>query len=353
MLILTMLLVGMALIPAVNAQEDNFSEDEYNFPEYGPNIFVELKDDSNVIETRGIIPEMTEIKEQVEWLDKLETSIRSSKDELEPYMKEYGGPLVGFGINYQGYLFVEFDNELDTIDKSTIDKIYNIIEEDAKKIELNNIPVVFKIGEEETLDSRSSQWPNMYGGIRIVRSGNIGSTLSFAAKDKSSGTYGFVMSGHAAINAGGIGSPIYQPNTSRLVGYVEDIGGVYADAAWVEATNIVDDIYYTTDTNQKDVTDYEDADLGNTVYMSGISSSVESGTVTQEYVDQNSDTFGTLENQFSATYESASGDSGAPVYKTTLNGVKIVGVHRSSTNTSARFSPVSGVESDLGVVPLK
>lgn len=51
MLLLTML-VGMALIPAVNAQrEDNFSEDEYNLPDYGPSIFANLKDDSTVIET--------------------------------------------------------------------------------------------------------------------------------------------------------------------------------------------------------------------------------------------------------------------------------------------------------------
>ncbi len=134
-LILAMLLVGMVLIPAVNAQqEDNFTEGEYYLPNYGPSIFAELKDDPDVIEIRGLMPEITDDKKQMEWIGTLETCIRSSKDELEPYMKEYGGPLVGFGIDYDGYLFVEFDKKLEgTIDKSTIDELYNIIEDDAKK----------------------------------------------------------------------------------------------------------------------------------------------------------------------------------------------------------------------------
>lgn len=134
-LILAMLLVSIALIPAVDAQqEDNFTEGEYYLPTYGPSIFEKLKDDSDVIETRGVIPQITDDKEKVKWLDTIETSIRSSKSELEPYMKENGGPLIGFGINYEGYLFVEFDEKLvDTINKSTIDELHNIIEDDAKK----------------------------------------------------------------------------------------------------------------------------------------------------------------------------------------------------------------------------
>lgn len=133
--ILAMLLVGMELIPAVNAQqEDNFTEGEYYLPDYGPSVFEKLKDDSDVIETRGVIPEIADDKEKVKWLDTIEASMRNSKDELEPYMQQYGGPVIGFGINYEGYLFVEFDKKLeDTVNKSTIDKLYNIIEDDAKK----------------------------------------------------------------------------------------------------------------------------------------------------------------------------------------------------------------------------
>lgn len=128
-LILVTLLVGMVLIPAVNAQqEDNFTEGEYYLPDYGPSVFEKLKDDSDVIETRGVIPQITDDKEKVKWLDTIETSMRNSKNELEPYMQQYGGPVIGFGINYEGYLFVEFDEKLkDSVNKSTMDKLYNIM----------------------------------------------------------------------------------------------------------------------------------------------------------------------------------------------------------------------------------
>ena len=90
-----------------------------------------------------------------------------------------------------------------------------IIDNNAKKADIVDTPVVFRMGEEEVMESRTTQWTNLIGGIRIVRGGNVGSTLMCAAQEDSSGTKGFIMSGHAAINAGGIGAPIYQPDTSK------------------------------------------------------------------------------------------------------------------------------------------
>ena len=77
-LILAML-VSMALIPAVGAQqEDNFSEDEYYLPDYGPSIFADLEDDSDVIDIRGTMPEIKVDEEQWEWLQVINTSILRS-----------------------------------------------------------------------------------------------------------------------------------------------------------------------------------------------------------------------------------------------------------------------------------
>jgi hypothetical protein len=337
----------MALIPAVSAQqEDNFTEGEYYLPDYGPSIFVELKDDSDVIETRGVIPEITEDEEKVKWLNTIETSMRSSKDELEFYMQQYGGPVIGFGINYEGYLFVEFDEKLkDTVNKSTMDELYNIIENDAKKMEISNIPVVFRSSTGEILESRTSTWTNLIGGIKIVRSTGASSTLSFAAKD-SSGNKGFVMSGHAAQNAG-IGGPIYQPTTSRQVGVVNYYNLVFADAAWVRASNVVDDVYYQDTDQLKDVASYGDTTLGHTVYKSGISTGLTSGTVNNIYLDMS-----TLQDQFTATYWSEPGDSGSPVFTVSGDTVRLVGVHKGRWGDYAAFSPISGVIQDLAVTPL-
>ena len=46
-----------------------------------------------MIGTRGMIPEIKEDDKKAKRLDALETIMRSSKDKLEPYMKENGGPL--------------------------------------------------------------------------------------------------------------------------------------------------------------------------------------------------------------------------------------------------------------------
>jgi hypothetical protein len=346
-LVLAVLLVSIAVIPTVNAQEeDNFTDSEYYLPDYGPSVFEKLKNDLDVIATRGVVPEITDDDEKVKWLDIIETSMRSSKDELEPYMQQHGGPVIGFGINYEGYLFVEFDEKLkDTVNKSTMDKLYNIIEEDAKKMGVSNIPVVFRSSAGEILESRTSTWSNLIGGIRL-QGGNEYSTLSFAAKKDSTSKKGFVMSGHAAINAGGIGASIYQPNTPRQVGTVTYYNYVFADAAWVEANNVVDDIYYQDTDQTKDVASYGDTTTGHTVYKSGISTGLTSGNVVDEYI-----LMGTLQDQFTATYSSSPGDSGAPVF---INGstVKLVGVHKGRWGDYAAFSPMSGVRQDLGITPL-
>lgn len=354
-LLVSILLIGFAWAGASDSNQDESQdesfEEEYYFPEYGANTFDSLKKDSNTIETRGTVPKLTDDKAKVEWLDTLWESINNSGSELHPYMKENGGPLIGFGVNYGGYIFVEFDEEIKDIGKSTMDKFYSMIDTNAKNAEVSDVPVVFRKGEKEYLDSRTTTWNNLIGGIKIVGGGSQ-STLSFAAED-SSGNKGFVMSGHAAMSAGGVGADIYQPTTARKVGEVDYITGHFADAAWVEASNVNDDIYYDDTNDVRDVRSYYDPGLGTKVYKSGIATGLTSGYVLERYVEQSSNTFGTLYRQFSADYDSAGGDSGAPVFKKYGSQIIICGVHRSSYGDTTRFSPISGVELDLDVTPLK
>jgi hypothetical protein len=351
-ILLLAMIAGIMLVPAVNAQqEDNFFDDGSDLPDYDPSIFEKLKDDSDVIETRGVILNITDDKEKVKWLDTLEMCIENSTDELDPYMMENGGPLIGFGHHVDGYILVVFNEKLsNSINDSTMDEMYTIISNNGKKVGLSNVPVVFKTGNIPQITSRTSTWTNLIGGIKL-RSGNAYSTLSFAAED-SSGTTGFVMSGHAAESVG-VGGSIYQPDTSRLVGSVEDIGGNYADAAWVEATNVEAKVYHQDTDVTKDVTDSGEPSKHLTVYMSGVTSGKQRGSVKILYREITHPIYGSLDDQCAATYDSAAGDSGAPVYKLTATGVKIVGVHWGRNGDYAYFSPISGVSNDLGVEPLE
>ncbi|RZN42792.1 MAG: hypothetical protein EF813_01135 [Methanosarcinales archaeon] len=105
------------------------------------------------------------------------------------------------------------------------------------------------------------------------------------------------------------------------------------------------------------VTDYRDhPDKDDIVFKTGITTGLTMGTV-EGKTDVGSQTHGTLEDQYYADYTSAGGDSGSPVYIYTNHYPddperEIVGIHWGLTSDYAYFSPVSGVETDLGVVPL-
>ena len=130
------------------------------------------------------------------------------------------------------------------------------------------------------------------------------------------------------------------------IGVVNSYNLVFADAAWVRASNVVDDIYYQDNNQTKDVYYYGDTTQGHRVYKSGIATGLTYGDVVNEYINM-----GTLQDQFTATYSSATGDSGAPVF---IEGstVRLVGVHGGRWGDYAYFSPISGVIQDLGITPL-
>ncbi|ABE52267.1 hypothetical protein [Methanococcoides burtonii] len=351
--IIGIMLTGFAWAESSDSSQDEAFEEEYYFPEYESTTLESLKKSSDVIETRGTVPILTKDKEKVEWLDSMWENINNSESELHPYMKEYGGPLTGFGVNYGGYIFVDFDEGIRDVDKSTIDKFYNIIDANTKEAELSDIPVVFRKGKVVHLDSRTTRWDDMIGGIKINYQNSTGSwfasTLSFAAED-SSGNKGFVMSGHAANTSGGVGGDIYQGG--RKVGDVTYITAHFADAAWVQTNDVNDDIYYDDIDDVRDVRSFYDPSLGTKVYMSGITSGLVYGDVTERYINKNHAVFGTLYDQFVADYNSASGDSGAPVFKKYGSQVMISGVHWGHNDTNTFFSPISGIALDLDVEPL-
>lgn len=145
----------------------------------------------------------------------------------------------------------------------------------------------------------------------------------------------------------------YINTTSRQIGTVTYYNGVFADAAWVQANNVADDVYYQDTNVLKDVASYGDTTLGTKVYKSGIASGLTNGTVNNEYISVYSSPFeGDLQDQFTATYSCIAGDSGSPVFTVSGSTVRIVGINWGYQSTCSVFSPISGVTQDLGVTPL-
>jgi len=142
---------GISEIPVVFM----WAHDEENLPlpDYGPQIFEEVKNEPDFIATRGTMPVITNSSEKVEWEEKAGKCIDSFRDELQSYMLENGGPLVGFGYDYRGYIFVEFDKMSPTsVNDSMIDEIYLIIETHCEQEGVSEVPVVFEWGEVPIVD---------------------------------------------------------------------------------------------------------------------------------------------------------------------------------------------------------
>ncbi|MCQ6962827.1 hypothetical protein PV02_06965 [Methanolobus chelungpuianus] len=103
---LSIMVISVIFIGIGSASDSDSSRDEslnYYLPDYGAKTFDSLKADSNVIEIRGVVPEITEDKEKKVWLNRIGTSMRLSKDKIMPYTELNGQFVSGFGINYGGY----------------------------------------------------------------------------------------------------------------------------------------------------------------------------------------------------------------------------------------------------------
>jgi len=150
--LLTVLII--LLIPgfAYAATNETVNVDDLTIPDYGPHIFEELKNDSEVIAVRGTIPTITSNKEKLEWTDKLvDCSLNLDKD-MHKYFED--GSIVDFGTCIGGYLKVGFDSEApEKINDAVIDEIYIVIDNQCKKQGITDVPVVFVWSEIATEDS--------------------------------------------------------------------------------------------------------------------------------------------------------------------------------------------------------
>lgn len=366
-LLVVMMLVSMAF-PGASAPNKEFPKDlpervllglndsqlqDREIPDFGPEIFENLKKEEKVIDTRGKIPRFETETERRNWLNKLDENRIGVRDEMRPYLYPKG-PAIAYGWDIDGYFLVAFYENI-TVKTSQVNVIYDIIDKSAKKMGIQDVPVAFKIEDFPRLElsGYDTKYRPIIGGIQVqyVKSGTTySSTLGFAVED-GSGTKGYVIARHAGNS---LGLQIYQPTVSSYneAGSVSKLGGNYTDASFVPYNDVEATIHLGASTTAP-VKGYTDPVIGWKVYKSGRTTGITGGDV-QEKVDQVTQSGGwILYDQWKADYDSAGGDSGSPVYHLTDTGEReIVGIHWGSTSSYAYFSPVSGVQADLDVVPL-
>lgn len=364
-LLMAMLLTAM-VSPAVAAPNKVFPEDlpervllglndsqlqDREIPDFGPEVFETLKNEKKVIDTRGKIPRFETEKERRNWLNKLDKNRISVQDEMLPYMYP-NGSVIEYGWNYKGYFSVVFYEDI-TVNTSQVDEIYATIDKHAQKMGTHDVPVVFKIESfpQFVLSGYDAKYRPLIGGIQIQtqKSGSTYSaTLGFAAVDNS-GNKGYVTAKHFANS---IGLQIWQPTVSifNKAGTVSKMGGDHADASFIPYSNVEASIHLG-DSVTAPVKGTKNPVIGWKVYMSGKTTGASTGYVEEVVNTQYPD--GTIYiDQVKATYNSAGGDSGAPVYYLSGADRYIVGINAAIGGGYSYFSPISAVESELGITTL-
>ncbi|MBQ3571045.1 MAG: hypothetical protein IJA20_10290 [Methanocorpusculum sp.] len=273
-------------------------------------------------------------------------------------MKE--GIVTGFGVNRLGYYKVWVKSSVDDDEISSLISGFDKITYDT----YGKLPIIIQVSDGISLQSehveispfatKLENWRPIIGGIRVQAVTNTGvwnGTIGFAATKN--GQSGYVTHGHNLA----VGSQMYQPYASPLypAGTVQAIGSTNSDSSWVPFGNTEASIYSSGSTgNKRAVSAYSSIPDGSKVVVMAGSNTYSYGYV-DDVITASHPYYGEIPYQWTATYDSIEGDSGAPVYQqdSVTHEFCLVGLHwgRKVSSDVAVFSPLSGVMSDLGIVP--
>jgi hypothetical protein len=365
LLILTILLVGVVFVASASTNDltvvssegevSGINEQGLNdmqIPDFGPKTLENLNKDSKILTTEGQIPQYTTQIERRNWLNKLDKTRLTLGDDINPYVYPKG-PIIGYGININGYFEVILYENMNITDPQ-INEIYNVISKRANEVSIKKVPVVF--GKSDFIQNEVSGYNTYYrpiiGAIKVTGETGSWATIGYAAKT-SSGTKGYVTVQHLGTY---VGYDMYQPE-SDAAGSVSKISNHSADACFVPYSNVAAKIHIGNGVT-KNINSYVSSIPSNSwtswgVFMSGTTSGVKSGNVVGW--GNLTDAGGMIyTNMVKADYTSQGGDSGAPIYRVipTTSEYRLVGVHKGNFYGYTWFSPISGVISDLGVTPL-
>lgn len=312
-----------------------------------------MKNDPNVLATKGQIPNYTTQVDKQNWLSKLDNSriLLDNDTNMKLYLYPKG-PVIGYSWDANGYLEVTFYKGLNVTD-SQINEIYNLISKRANEVSVQEVPVVFSRSDlfKDEVSGYDSYYRPINGAIKVTGETGSWGTIGYAAKT-SSGTKGYVTVQHLGTY---VGYDMYQP-ASDAAGSVSKISGHYADACFVPYSNVAAKIHIGGG-SAADVYNYVSTIPSSgwvnwKVYMSGAASGVKSGYIKGAGLTL-TEGGGPYYNKVKANYSSTTGDSGAPIYRISSGNYIVLGIHKGTFNGYKWFSPVSGINSDLSVLPIK
>jgi len=103
-------------------------------------------DKPNPIATYGTLPEFETKEQWRKWVNVDHgVIIAGVRDKIDPYFYP-AGPLVSCGTDFDGYIVMRISKNM-TVEKPLLDEIYGILDEEAKKNGIYEVPVRFVLGD--------------------------------------------------------------------------------------------------------------------------------------------------------------------------------------------------------------
>jgi hypothetical protein len=197
----TVLLVTILFVSVANAQGNETTQKNATVkPTFYPETLEELRSNPYFISEYGGIPTFTTAEEKSKWvatlnkiLDNFSVDFRQDQKVIKYF--DPVGPIRASTVTSYGFIEISINNS-STVNKPFLDEFYHVIDSEANRIGVNDIPVVFvrennlTIADFKTLNSTSNDSNSINKSASDISnsSGNKSGTSS-----KVSSTSGFEL----------------------------------------------------------------------------------------------------------------------------------------------------------------
>ncbi|WP_301109397.1 S1 family peptidase [Sporosarcina sp.] len=297
------------------------------------NIKEDWKGNGKTDEIVDEIISSTPIKEKIN-ISYVKFSEQELRDRQEIIVQDDKLSLLGITSVYVHYEKNTIGIDVEKINPEIISTIKELYGED----------IYIEESPEEIKHGRTDPVNYMEGGLAIGSNTDPAGTctFSYSVRRLSTGENNFVTAGHCAS----LNQNVYQGGKSiGVVNYSTDEPGGTLDVALITPKSGKNPTKYIFQNNHQDVTIVGtlEPSIGIAVRKSGKSTFNTRGTVTDPHAAVRVDDV--IVYRARSNYESAGGDSGAPVY----NAARIVGHHTSGNSLTSSFVNISKLQSMLNV----
>jgi hypothetical protein len=139
--LLTSFFLILILVSASGCIDQSQNDSSYI---YNDTDFENAINDPYCLAARGTMPENPTNDDKIEWAKSLTNCFAESVPEMKQFKPNSGGIVLHYGYTGKGYVEVELGLDyVKTVNESTINNIYQVLDEHCESCGISDVPVVF------------------------------------------------------------------------------------------------------------------------------------------------------------------------------------------------------------------